>query len=46
MVAVKSSVLLALFTLSVRVIATPPACLLAAVRYELEPPCLAVYIAY
>lgn len=33
MVALKSSVLLALFALSAKVLATPPACLLAAVKY-------------
>ena len=35
MVAIKSSILLGLFALSVQVIATPPACLLAAVKYDL-----------
>jgi hypothetical protein len=41
MLSIKSSVLLALFALSAKVIATPPACLLAAVRYE-----LVYYVAY
>lgn len=35
MIAIKSSILLALFALSAKVIATPPACLLAAVKYGL-----------
>jgi hypothetical protein len=35
MVAIKSSILFGLFALSVKVIATPPACLLAAVKYDL-----------
>ncbi len=40
MVVLNSSILLALFALSAKVIATPPACLLAAVKYEPAPPFL------